>query len=65
MDGAEATAAILAESPAARVILLSTYDGQEDVYRGLQAGAKAYLLKDAPTEELLDTIRLVHAGGTG
>ncbi len=64
MDGAEATAAILAEFPAARIILLSTYDGQEDVYRGLQAGAKAYLLKDAPCEELLATIRLVHAGGT-
>lgn len=62
MDGAEATTTIRAEFPMARIILLTTYDGDEDIYRGLRAGAKAYLLKDAPCEELLDTIRGVYAG---
>jgi two-component system NarL family response regulator len=64
MDGADATAAICAEFPTARIILLSTYDGDEDVYRGLRAGAKAYLLKEAPCEELLEAIRVVHSGQT-
>jgi two-component system NarL family response regulator len=62
MDGAEAITAIRAECPMARIILLTTYDGDEDIYRGLRAGAKAYLLKDAPCEELLETIRLVRNG---
>lgn len=62
MDGAEAITVIRAEFPAARIILLTTYDGDEDIYRGLRAGAKAYLLKDAPCEELLETIRRVHSG---
>jgi DNA-binding NarL/FixJ family response regulator len=62
MDGAEAITVIRAECPMARIILLTTYDGDEDIYRGLRAGAKAYLLKDAPCEELLETIRLVHNG---
>lgn len=62
MNGVEATRAIRAEFPAARIILLSTYGGDEDVYQGLQAGARAYLLKDAATEELLNTIRVVHSG---
>jgi DNA-binding NarL/FixJ family response regulator len=62
MDGAKAITAIRAEFPAARIILLTTYDGDEDIYRGLRAGAKAYLLKDAPCEELLETIRRVHSG---
>lgn len=62
MDGAEAIAAIRAEFPQARIILLTTYDGDEDIYRGLRAGAKAYLLKDAACDELLDTIRVVHTG---
>jgi two-component system NarL family response regulator len=64
VDGAEATQVICEAFPAARIILLSTYDANEDVYRGLQAGAKAYLLKDATCEEILDTIRIVHAGHT-
>jgi two-component system NarL family response regulator len=62
MDGAEATRVICEEFPSARIILLSMHDGSEDVYRGLQAGAKAYLLKDATCEEILETIRMVHAG---
>jgi two-component system NarL family response regulator len=44
--------------------VLTTYDTDEDIYRALRAGAKAYLLKDTPREELLDTIRAVAAGHT-
>ena len=64
MDGADAIAAIRAQAPAARLIVLTTYDDDEDIHRGLQAGAKAYLLKDAPREELLACIRAVHEGRT-
>lgn len=62
MDGVEAITKIRTEYAAARIILLTTYDGDEDIFRGLRAGAKAYLLKDSPCTELLMTIRLVHAG---
>jgi DNA-binding NarL/FixJ family response regulator len=49
---------------AARVIVHTTYDTDEEIYQAISAGAKAYLLKDAPLGELLDTIRKVHAGQT-
>lgn len=62
MGGVEAIRAIRAEWPEARVIVLTTYDGDEDIYRALQAGAKGYLLKDTPREELLEAIHAVHAG---
>jgi two-component system NarL family response regulator len=62
MDGVDAIGAIRAEFPTARIVVLTTYDDDEDIYRGLRAGARAYLLKDAPPEELLDAIRAVHAG---
>jgi DNA-binding NarL/FixJ family response regulator len=62
MDGVEAIAAIRKKFPTARLIVLTTYDRDEDIYRGLQAGAKAYLLKDTPREELLACIQAVHAG---
>ena len=62
MGGIEATAAICAEFPEAAIIMLSTHDGEEDIYRSLQAGARTYLLKNAAREELMDTIRKVHAG---
>jgi two-component system NarL family response regulator len=62
MGGVEAITHIRAERPEARIIVLTTYDGDEDIYRALQAGAKAYLLKDMPRDELLDAIRVVHAG---
>lgn len=62
MDGVEATRAIRQESPNARVVVLTTYDGDEDIYRALSAGARAYLLKDTQRQELLDVIRAVHAG---
>jgi two-component system NarL family response regulator len=62
MGGADATRALRAEFPAARVIILTTFDGDEDIYRSLQAGAQGYLLKDMFFEELEDAIRTVHAG---
>jgi DNA-binding NarL/FixJ family response regulator len=49
---------------AARVIVHTTYDTDEEIYQAIRAGAKAYLLKDAPLQELLDAIRKVHAGET-
>jgi DNA-binding NarL/FixJ family response regulator len=61
-SGTEATAAIVADFPGARVILLSAVRGDEDIYRALEAGARGYLLKDFSREELLDSIRSVHAG---
>lgn len=62
LDGVDAIDQIREIDPAARVILLTTFDGEEDIYRGLRAGAKAYLLKDAPREEILNCIRQVHGG---
>ena len=64
MDGADALAAIRERAPAARVIVLTTYDDDEDIQRSLRAGARAYLLKDAPREELLACIKAVHEGRT-
>ena len=62
MDGIEATRAIRDKVPEAKIIMLSTYDSDEDIYRALQAGAKAYLLKDSPRAELLESIRGVYSG---
>ncbi|MBX6360310.1 response regulator [Pseudacidobacterium ailaaui] len=61
-SGVEAIQQIREEFPAARVIVLTTFDGDEDIYRALQAGAKGYLLKGMSTEELTEAIRTVHAG---
>jgi two-component system NarL family response regulator len=62
MGGVEATQAICQEFPGAAVIMLSMHDGEEDIYRSLQAGARTYLLKTAARTELIDTIRAVNAG---
>jgi DNA-binding NarL/FixJ family response regulator len=62
MSGIDAIQAICAKSPAARVIVLTTYDGDEDIYRALNAGARGYLLKDMLRRELIQAIRAVHAG---
>jgi DNA-binding NarL/FixJ family response regulator len=62
MGGVEATIAIREEFREARIIVLTTYDGDENIYRALQAGARAYLLKDIPREEFLDAVRAVHSG---
>jgi len=64
VDGVEAIAEIRERVPTARLVVLTTYDDEEDIYRGLRAGAKGYLLKDAPREELLGCIRAVHEGRT-
>lgn len=63
MGGVEAIKAIKREFPAARLVVLTTFDGDEDIYRSLQAGAQGYLLKDMFFEELEDAIRTVRAGG--
>jgi two-component system NarL family response regulator len=62
VGGVEAITRIRADHPAARFIVLTTFDGDEDIYRAMQAGAKAYLLKGMDFEELLTTIRAVAAG---
>jgi DNA-binding NarL/FixJ family response regulator len=62
MGGVEAIIAIRKEFRDARLIVLTTYDGDEDIYRSLQAGAQGYLLKDFFFEELEDAIRKVHTG---
>jgi two-component system, NarL family, response regulator len=62
MSGVEVITAIRRERPDADIIVLTTYYGDEEIYRALQAGAKAYLLKETLTEELLAAIRAVHSG---
>ena len=64
LDGVGVITQVRAINPRARVIILTTFDGDEDIYRGMRAGARAYLLKDAPRDELLGCIRAVHAGET-
>jgi DNA-binding NarL/FixJ family response regulator len=64
MSGVEAVAAIRNEFPEGRLIALTTYDGDENVRRAIAAGVRAYLTKDVRHEELLRTIRIVHAGET-
>jgi len=63
MGGAEATNAITAEFPEARIIALTTYEGDADIHRALEAGARGYLLKDALRQTVADAIRSVHRGG--
>jgi DNA-binding NarL/FixJ family response regulator len=62
LPGVDAIVAIRREYPTARIIVLTTYDGDEDIYRALQAGARGYLLKDMSGDELMEAIRTVHAG---
>ncbi len=62
MNGVEAIVAILQEFPTAHIAILTTYDTDEDIFRGLQAGAKGYLLKDSKMVELIDAIRTLHTG---
>jgi DNA-binding NarL/FixJ family response regulator len=62
MGGADAITQIRQEFPTARIIVLTTFDGDEDIFRALQAGAKGYLLKGADAEELTAAIRTVYAG---
>ena len=62
LNGIEAAQAILAEFPDARIIVLSTYTGNEEIYRALQAGAMAYLVKSIQREELIAAIRKAAQG---
>jgi DNA-binding NarL/FixJ family response regulator len=62
VGGVQAITTIRKEFPGARIIVLTTYDGDEDIYRALQAGASGYLLKGMLAEELLEAIRAVHSG---
>ena len=62
LSGVEAIQRIREESPQARFIVLTTYDGDEDIYRALKAGAKSYVLKGMTKAELVAIIRTVHAG---
>jgi DNA-binding NarL/FixJ family response regulator len=64
MSGIDAAIAILGEFPKARIIILTTFEGDVEIGRALAAGAKGYLLKSMVRKELLDVIRLVHAGKT-
>jgi two-component system NarL family response regulator len=62
LNGVETITAIREEFPGAALVVLTTYDRDEDIYRSLRAGARGYLLKDAPTEQLLEAIRAVYLG---
>jgi DNA-binding NarL/FixJ family response regulator len=64
LNGVEAITRIREGVPGARIVVLTTFDGDEDIYRALQAGAKGYLLKGMDLAELTDAIRSVHAGRT-
>jgi DNA-binding NarL/FixJ family response regulator len=62
IDGIEAMRRIRADDPAIKFIILTTYDNDEYIFKGIEAGARAYLLKDAPREELFKAIRAVNRG---
>jgi len=62
MGGVEVIQRVRNDNPNARFVVLTTYDGDEDIYRALKSGAKAYLLKGMTSEELITTIREVAAG---
>jgi two-component system NarL family response regulator len=62
LNGIEATRAICGEFPKAAIIMLSTHDGEEDIYQAFQAGAKAYMVKTAAREELIAAIRAALVG---
>lgn len=62
LDGVEAMRQIGAENPDIKFIVLTTYDNDEYIFKGIEAGARAYLLKDAPREELFKAIRAVYRG---
>jgi DNA-binding NarL/FixJ family response regulator len=62
-NGARATAQIREEFPDARIIVLTTFDGDGDIHRALEAGARGYLLKDSVRTQVADAIRVVHRGG--
>jgi DNA-binding NarL/FixJ family response regulator len=64
LDGAGATARIVAEHPTSRVLVLTTYDTDADIVRAVEAGATGYLLKDTPRAQLVDAVRAAARGET-
>jgi DNA-binding NarL/FixJ family response regulator len=64
LDGVGAIKEIREMDENAHIVVLTTYDGDEDIYRAIKAGAKAYLLKDTARDALVETVRRVHAGET-
>lgn len=64
MDGVAAIGAIRAEWPAARILVLTTYDTDEAIVRAVEAGASGYVLKDTPADDLIDAVRRAAAGET-
>ncbi len=62
LGGVEVITTVRAESPDANIIMLTIYDTDEAIYQGLRAGARAYLLKDTPCDEILEVIRAVYEG---
>jgi DNA-binding NarL/FixJ family response regulator len=64
LDGVSAISEIHHQDASARIIILTTFDSDSEIAGAIKAGAKGYLLKDAPREELFDCIRKVHAGET-
>lgn len=62
LNGVEATTQLCRQWPEAKVIILTTFDRDDYVYQGVRAGALGYLLKDAPANKLIETIRRVHSG---
>jgi len=63
LGGVDSIRAIRAEFPSAKIVVLSTYEGDEDIYRAIEAGAVTYLLKNTPSEKMIDVIRTVAGGG--
>src|SRR6267378_6827402 len=62
MSGIDTTAAIRSEFPDARIVMLTTFEGDVEIRRALEAGARGYMLKSMPPQDLIDGIRQVHAG---
>lgn len=62
MSGSDVTLAIRREFPEARIIALTSYDGDQDIYRALEAGVRGYLLKEMVHTEVVKAIRVVHGG---
>ena len=62
MSGLDAIQAIRSENPKARIVVLTRYQGDEDIFRALKSGAATYLLKDTPSDELVRAVRDVHLG---
>jgi DNA-binding NarL/FixJ family response regulator len=64
MDGIEAVMSICEQAPTARLVIVTTYQSEEDIYRALRAGAQGYLLKDTPVSDLVECIQTVGSGKT-